>query len=90
MYTDAYVCLPMHMAAGARDLIPRMLLVDPLKRITIPEIRQHYWFNLHLPRYLAVMQVGLVLHGRMHVHVHSHGICMQVCGGGGGGGRGWR
>jgi serine/threonine protein kinase len=23
---------------GARDLIPRMLLVDPLKRITIPEV----------------------------------------------------
>ena len=35
-----------------------MLLVDPLKRITIPEIRQHPWFTLHLPRYLAVMQVG--------------------------------
>lgn len=34
-----------------------MLLVDPLKRITIPEIRQHPWFTLHLPRYLAVMQV---------------------------------
>jgi 5'-AMP-activated protein kinase catalytic alpha subunit len=33
-----------------------MLLVDPLKRITIPEIRQHPWFTAHLPRYLAVMQ----------------------------------
>eukprot|EP01026_Neomeris_dumetosa_P049397 TRINITY_DN4301_c0_g2_i1.p4 TRINITY_DN4301_c0_g2~~TRINITY_DN4301_c0_g2_i1.p4 ORF type:complete len:237 (-),score=33.85 TRINITY_DN4301_c0_g2_i1:340-1050(-) len=33
-----------------------MLLVDPLKRITIPEIRQHPWFTVHLPRYLAVMQ----------------------------------
>ena len=30
-----------------------MLLVDPLKRITVPEIRQHPWFTLHLPRYLA-------------------------------------
>lgn len=48
--------LPSHLSPGARDLIPRMLLVDPLKRITIPEIRQHPWFNLHLPRYLAVMQ----------------------------------
>lgn len=38
-----------------------MLLVDPLKRITIPEIRQHPWFNLHLPRYLAVMQADTVL-----------------------------
>jgi serine/threonine protein kinase len=49
--------LPSHLSPGARDLIPRMLLVDPLKRITIPEIRQHPWFMLHRPRYLAVMQV---------------------------------
>lgn len=48
--------LPSHLSPGARDLIPRMLLVDPLKRITIPEIRQHPWFTMHLPRYLAVMQ----------------------------------
>lgn len=33
-----------------------MLLVDPLKRITIPEVRCHPWFTEHLPRYLAVMQ----------------------------------
>jgi len=31
-----------------------MLLVDPMKRVTIPEIRQHTWFLNHLPRYLAV------------------------------------
>jgi 5'-AMP-activated protein kinase catalytic alpha subunit len=31
-----------------------MLIVDPVKRITIPEIRQHRWFQTHLPRYLAV------------------------------------
>ncbi|GLT74398.1 hypothetical protein SLA2020_462010 [Shorea laevis] len=49
MYT-----LPSHLSAGARDLIPRMLIVDPIKRITIPEIQQHHWFRAHLPRYLAV------------------------------------
>lgn len=42
------------MSPGARDLIPRMLIVDPMKRITIPDIRQHPWFQAHLPRYLAV------------------------------------
>lgn len=47
--------LPSHLSPGTRDLIPRMLLVDPLKRITIPEIRQHPWFALHLPRYLAAL-----------------------------------
>ncbi|KAG5536558.1 hypothetical protein RHGRI_024096 [Rhododendron griersonianum] len=46
--------LPSHLSSGARDLIPRMLVVDPMKRITIPEIRQHFWFKTHLPRYLAV------------------------------------
>ncbi|KAG8384667.1 hypothetical protein BUALT_Bualt04G0141800 [Buddleja alternifolia] len=46
--------LPSHLSAGARDLIPRMLIVDPMKRITIPEIRAHPWFQAHLPRYLAV------------------------------------
>ncbi|CAJ2669102.1 unnamed protein product [Trifolium pratense] len=46
--------LPSHLSPGARDLIQRMLLADPMKRITIPEIRQHPWFKLRLPRYLAV------------------------------------
>lgn len=55
--------LPSHLSPGARDLIPRMLLVDPLKRITIPEIRQHPWFTVHLPRYLAVMQADAVVAG---------------------------
>ncbi|XP_051118778.1 SNF1-related protein kinase catalytic subunit alpha KIN10-like [Andrographis paniculata] len=46
--------LPSHLSASARDLIPRMLVVDPMKRMTIPEIRAHPWFQAHLPRYLAV------------------------------------
>ena len=46
--------LPSHLSPGARDLIARMLLVDPLKRITISEIRTHPWFVVHLPRYLVV------------------------------------
>jgi len=45
--------LPSHLSEGSRDLIPRMLVVDPLKRITIPEIRQHPWFLANLPQYLA-------------------------------------
>jgi 5'-AMP-activated protein kinase catalytic alpha subunit len=46
--------LPSHLSPGARDLIARMLLVDPLKRVTISEIRAHPWFVVHLPRYLVV------------------------------------
>ncbi len=36
--------LPNHLSPHSRDLISKMLIVDPLKRITIPEIRQHLWF----------------------------------------------
>ncbi|KAH6799093.1 SNF1 kinase-like protein 10 [Perilla frutescens var. frutescens] len=46
--------LPSHLSSGARELIPRMLVVDPMKRITTREIRQHPWFKAYLPRYLAV------------------------------------
>jgi 5'-AMP-activated protein kinase, catalytic alpha subunit len=38
----------------ARDLIPRMLVVDPMKRVTIHEIQEHAWFRIRLPRYLVV------------------------------------
>lgn len=31
-----------------------MLVVDPMKRITITELREHHWFKSQLPRYLAV------------------------------------
>ena len=46
--------LPSHLSPNARDLIPGMLVVDPMRRMTIPEIRQHPWFQARLPRYLAV------------------------------------
>ncbi|KAE9454264.1 hypothetical protein C3L33_13830, partial [Rhododendron williamsianum] len=53
--------LPSHLSHGARDLILRMLVVDPMKQITIPEIRQHLWFKTRLPRYLAVQPPDPVL-----------------------------
>lgn len=46
--------IPSHLSEGARDLIPRMLYVDPMKRIKIEEIRQHPWFQTRLPPYLAL------------------------------------
>jgi 5'-AMP-activated protein kinase catalytic alpha subunit len=44
--------LPSHLSQLSRNLIPRMLEVDPMKRITIAEIRQHPWFQHKLPPYL--------------------------------------
>lgn len=45
--------LPGHLPPLAADLIPRLLVVDPMKRITIPEIRRHPWFRRNLPHYLS-------------------------------------
>lgn len=50
--------LPNHLSALARDLIARMLVVDPVKRITIHDIRMHPWYQANLPRYLAVPPPG--------------------------------
>lgn len=46
--------LPSYISEGTRDLIPRMLVVDPMKRITVAEIQRHPWFRMNLPKYLAV------------------------------------
>jgi len=44
--------IPSYVSPLCRDLISSMLVVDPLKRITINEIKQHAWFSVNLPAYL--------------------------------------
>ncbi|KAI3714134.1 hypothetical protein L1987_72724 [Smallanthus sonchifolius] len=44
----------LYLSLGAMDLLKRMLVVDPMKRITIAKLRQHEWFKRRLPRYLTV------------------------------------
>jgi hypothetical protein len=51
---DGIYTLPCHLSMQARDLITQILKADPLRRITISEIRCHPWFQVHLPLYLAV------------------------------------
>ena len=46
--------LPSHLSDMSRDLIPQMLRVDPMKRISINHIRQHRWFQMNLPPYLKM------------------------------------
>eukprot|EP00294_Goniomonas_avonlea_P000104 CAMPEP_0114556064 /NCGR_PEP_ID=MMETSP0114-20121206/9094_1 /TAXON_ID=31324 /ORGANISM="Goniomonas sp, Strain m" /LENGTH=517 /DNA_ID=CAMNT_0001741253 /DNA_START=16 /DNA_END=1569 /DNA_ORIENTATION=- len=46
--------LPSYLSEQSRDLIPKLLVVDPLQRLTIAEIRQHPWFQQRLPGYLAI------------------------------------
>jgi carbon catabolite-derepressing protein kinase len=45
--------LPSFLSSTAKDLLSSMLTVDPLKRITIPEIRKNSWFAKDLPAYLS-------------------------------------
>lgn len=44
--------LPSHLSQLSRDLILKMLVVDPMKRIKLEEIRNHGWFTHNLPKYL--------------------------------------
>jgi carbon catabolite-derepressing protein kinase len=44
--------LPSHLSPDAKHLLSRMLVVDPVKRITIPQIRELPWFQENLPQYL--------------------------------------
>ncbi|PIL31291.1 transporter [Ganoderma sinense ZZ0214-1] len=54
--------LPSYLSHEAKALINGMLAVDPVKRITIPEIMQHPFFTADLPTYLSPMpQQGPVL-----------------------------
>jgi 5'-AMP-activated protein kinase catalytic alpha subunit len=46
-----------------------MLVVDPMKRITIPEIREHPWFQYRLPRYLAVPPPDTAQQAKMVSHL---------------------
>lgn len=44
--------LPSYLSPEAKHLLSSMLVVDPVKRITISEIRQLPWFQKDLPKYL--------------------------------------
>ncbi|KAF8340495.1 kinase-like domain-containing protein [Cantharellus anzutake] len=44
--------IPSWLSPEPRWLISRMLVVDPLKRITVPEILAYPWTNRGLPKYL--------------------------------------
>ncbi|KAI0566027.1 SNF1-related serine threonine protein kinase [Gracilaria domingensis] len=46
--------LPSYLSDLSKDLISKMLVTDPLKRINMDEIRRHPWFLQDLPRYLAL------------------------------------
>jgi carbon catabolite-derepressing protein kinase len=46
--------IPAYLSAGAARLIKKMLVVSPVQRITIADIRQDPWFNVDLAPYLQL------------------------------------
>ncbi|GJJ13211.1 hypothetical protein Clacol_007462 [Clathrus columnatus] len=44
--------VPQHLSTEAKSLLARMLTVDPVKRITVPEIMDSTFYRIDLPRYL--------------------------------------
>ncbi|GJJ72058.1 5'-AMP-activated protein kinase, catalytic alpha subunit [Entomortierella parvispora] len=50
--------LPSFLSPETKYLLTSMLVVDPLKRITIAEIRKNAWFNVGLPDYLQPLPQG--------------------------------
>jgi carbon catabolite-derepressing protein kinase len=50
--TEGKYSMPSYLSPDAKDLISRMLVVNPIQRITIAEIRKHPWFKKNLPEYL--------------------------------------
>ncbi|KAI5964119.1 SNF1 [Candida pseudojiufengensis] len=48
--------LPNYLSAGAKHLLTRMLVVNPLNRITIHEIMEDEWFKKDMPEYLLPQQ----------------------------------
>eukprot|EP01069_Polyplicarium_translucidae_P012388 Polyplicarium_translucidae@DN514_c0_g1_i1.p1 len=63
--------LPGHLSENSRNLIVRMLVVDPAKRITMKEIRRHAWFRQSLPTYLLSPIVK---------YPHPNSVDMQILG----------
>ncbi len=44
------------LSASCRDLLNKIFNVDPISRITIPEIIEHPWYNMELPeKYQSVL-----------------------------------
>jgi carbon catabolite-derepressing protein kinase len=53
MITAGDYKIPNYLSPGAVSLIKRMLMVNPVHRITVAEIRQDPWFTKDLPSYLV-------------------------------------
>ena len=55
--------MPNFVSPMAQDLLHRLLVVDPLERATLAQVRQHPWVSDEFPLYLSKLELSL---GREH------------------------
>lgn len=59
--------LPNYLSQGAKDLLTRMLVVNPLNRITIHEIIEDEWFKQNIEEYLLPPDLSKTKHKKIEV-----------------------
>jgi 5'-AMP-activated protein kinase, catalytic alpha subunit len=80
--------IPSYVSPSARDLLSRMLVIDPLKRATMKEVMVHPWFKHRLPPCLTItardrvmMETGIdasvlqqvkCMHSYVHTYIHTY------------------
>lgn len=67
--------IPSYVSSEAKDLIGKMLVVDPISRIKMSAIRQHPWFQVSLPAYLCLSAEQQIV----RTHLVDEGVLKKVC-----------
>ncbi|KAJ2747681.1 Protein kinase [Coemansia sp. BCRC 34301] len=61
--TSGVFTMPGYLSQGARAVLSGLLQVDPLKRMTLAQCRQHAWFTTDLPEYLRPLPESTDIEG---------------------------
>jgi carbon catabolite-derepressing protein kinase len=67
--------MPSSISPDAANLIKNCIVVNPIKRLTMPEIMQHPWFLTDLPKYLQ--GVPQTPNSTMHIESLSYILAPQ-------------
>lgn len=59
--------LPNYLSQGAKNLLTRMLVVNPLNRITIHEIMEDEWFKQGIEEYLLPPDLSKTIHNKIEI-----------------------
>lgn len=52
LFSAGKYAMPRYLSLECQDLIKHILVVNPVERITMTEIRSHSWFKQNVPKYL--------------------------------------